>query len=196
MIGYSDSGKDGGRVTSAWELYKAQELLVQIASESGVVLRFFHGRGGSVGRGGGPQHLAICSQPAFTINGYLRVTIQGEVITQDFGLQGLTLRTFETYTTAGRFGCVLGVQFDLLIDLLISVLKRGMLSNLETVDAEWRDVMEQMSRTSFAHYRSVVHDRPDFVRYFRLATPEQELGSLNIGSRPQKRREGGIETLR
>lgn len=76
--------------------------MVSIAREAGVTLRFFHGRGGSVGRGGGPQHLAILSQPPDTINGYLRVTIQGEVITQDFGLEELTLRTFETYMTAGK----------------------------------------------------------------------------------------------
>lgn len=176
MIGYSDSGKDGGRVTSAWELYKAQEQLMEIARRYKVQLQFFHGRGGSVGRGGGPQHLAILSQPPNSINGRLRVTIQGEVITQDFGLEGLAMRTFEVYTTA--------------------VLKSDMLATSITVKDPWRDIMGQMSTTSCARYRSLVYDCEEFVRYFRLATPETELGSLNIGSRPQKRREGGVETLR
>jgi len=175
MVGYSDSGKDGGRLTSAWELYKAQESMVAIAEEYGICLRFFHGRGGTVGRGGGPQHLAILSQPPKTINGYLRVTIQGEVMEQDFGLPGLATRTLETYTTA--------------------VLKAD-LATVITVKPEWRQVMDKLSNASYTHYRHIVHDEPRFVEYFRYATPEQELGLLNIGSRPQKRKAGGVETLR
>lgn len=175
MVGYSDSGKDGGRLTSAWELYKAQEAMVAIAEEHGVCLRFFHGRGGTVGRGGGPQHLAILSQPPKTINGYLRVTIQGEVMEQDFGLAGLATRTLETYTTA--------------------VLKAD-LASVVSVKPEWRTVMDGLSTASYTHYRRIVHEEPRFVEYFRFATPEQELGLLNIGSRPQKRKAGGVETLR
>jgi phosphoenolpyruvate carboxylase len=175
MVGYSDSGKDGGRLTSAWELYQAQELMASLAVKYGVTLRFFHGRGGTVGRGGGPQHLAILSQPPKTINRYLRVTIQGEVMEQDFGLPGLATKTLETYTTA--------------------VLKADLTDPI-TVKPEWRSLMNKMSESSCTKYRDIVHKDPRFVEYFRLATPEQELGLLNIGSRPQKRKEGGIESLR
>jgi len=175
MIGYSDSGKDGGRITSAWELYLGQERLAQTARKYGVHLRFFHGRGGTVGRGGGPQHLAIMSQPPDTINKYLRVTIQGEVIQQDFGMPALADRTLETFTTA--------------------VLRQELMP-FRNVHPKWREIMDRMSHVSCEHYRSIVYKQPNFVRYFRCATPEPELGILNIGSRPQKRREGGVETLR
>lgn len=175
MIGYSDSGKDGGRLTSAWELYQAQEHMTACAEKHGITLRFFHGRGGTVGRGGGPQHLAILSQPPKTINGYLRVTIQGEVIQQDFGLPGLAMKTLETYTTA--------------------VLKADLTDSV-AVKAEWRSLMDRLSEISCSKYREIVHKDPRFVQYFRQATPEQELGLLNIGSRPQKRKEGGVESLR
>lgn len=175
MVGYSDSGKDGGRLTSAWELYKAQERMVECAKKHDVTLRFFHGRGGTVGRGGGPQHLAILSQPPGTVNQYLRVTIQGEVMEQDFGLPALALKTLETYTTA--------------------VLKAD-LTEAVIVKDEYRDLLDKMSDISCTKYREIVHGDPRFVQYFRSATPEQELGLLNIGSRPQKRKEGGVETLR
>lgn len=175
MIGYSDSGKDGGRLTSAWELYKAQERMVDCAREHEITLRFFHGRGGTVGRGGGPQHLAIRSQPPGTVNQYLRVTIQGEVMEQDFGLPALAQKTLETYTTAV-------LQADL--------------TKAVPVKQEYRDIMEKMSEISCSKYREIVHGHDLFVKYFRNATPEQELGLLNIGSRPQKRKEGGVETLR
>lgn len=175
MIGYSDSGKDGGRLTSAWELYKAQEHMVECAKKHGVTLRFFHGRGGTVGRGGGPQHLAILSQPPGTVNKYLRVTIQGEVMEQDFGLPALAVRTLETYTTA--------------------VLKAD-LAEPVVVKPEYRELLDELSVISCTKYREIVHGDHRFVQYFRSATPEQELGLLNIGSRPQKRKEGGVETLR
>jgi len=175
MVGYSDSGKDGGRVTSAWELYKAQESMVKVAEKYNITLRFFHGRGGTVGRGGGPQHLAILSQPPKSINGYLRVTIQGEVQQQDFGLPGLCHNTFEMYTSA--------------------VLKADQLPSKE-IPSKWREVMEQMSNASYKMYKKIVYEEPSFVKYFRSATPETELGLLNIGSRPQKRKSGGVETLR
>uniref|UniRef100_A0A0G4HVF7 phosphoenolpyruvate carboxylase n=1 Tax=Chromera velia CCMP2878 TaxID=1169474 RepID=A0A0G4HVF7_9ALVE len=176
MIGYSDSGKDGGRLASSWNLFKAQETLVAVGKKHGVTIRFFHGRGGSVGRGGGPQHVAILSQPPDTINGYLRVTIQGEVIQQDFGLEGLADKTLETFMTA--------------------VLKSDLLSTKAVVKPEWKGLMDKMAVASTAHYRSYVYERPEFVSYFRCATPETELGKLNIGSRPQKRKQGGVETLR
>jgi phosphoenolpyruvate carboxylase len=150
-------------------------LMAEVAETHGITLRFFHGRGGTVGRGGGPQHLAILSQPPKTINGYLRVTIQGEVMEQDFGLPGLALKTLETYCTA--------------------VLKADLTESV-AVKPEWRELMNRMSTVSCEKYRDIVHKDPRFVQYFRLATPEQELGLLNIGSRPQKRKEGGVESLR
>lgn len=175
MVGYSDSGKDGGRLTSAWELYKAQETMEACARKHKIKLRFFHGRGGTVGRGGGPQHLAILSQPPGTINQYLRVTIQGEVMEQDFGLPGLAFKTLETYTTA--------------------VMKADLTKPTAVKDV-WREKMDVLSAISCTKYRDIVKSDPRFVKYFRSATPEQELGLLNIGSRPQKRKSGGVESLR
>ncbi|SCM10674.1 phosphoenolpyruvate carboxylase, putative [Plasmodium chabaudi adami] len=176
MIGYSDSGKDGGRLTSAWELFKAQEKLVQVGAKYSVDVRFFHGRGGSVSRGGGPQHLAILSQPINTIKNYIRVTIQGEVITQDFGLKGMALRSIETYISA--------------------LLKCSLLKNRVSIKKEWRDLMDDISELTTKEYRKIVYENPDFVKYFRYATPEIEIGKLNLGSRPSKRKKGNVESLR
>lgn len=176
MLGYSDSAKDAGRLTSVWELYKAQEKLVSMAEEYKVPLNLFHGRGGSVGRGGGPQYLAILSQPPGSIKGNLRVTIQGEVIESYFGTKPSCELTFERYTTA--------------------VLKATLIPPTPP-EASYRDMMQRMSETSCAAYKKMVYETPNFVEYFRSITPEQELKGLNIGSRPAKRgTKGGIETLR
>jgi phosphoenolpyruvate carboxylase len=175
-LGYSDSAKDAGRLTSVWELYKAQEQLVQIATQYKVPLNLFHGRGGSVGRGGGPQYLAILSQPPGSIRGNLRVTIQGEVIESYFGTKPSSELTFERYTTA--------------------VLKATLVPPSPPEDS-YREVMQRMSENSCAAYKKMVYETPNFVDYFRSITPEQELKGLNIGSRPAKRgAKGGIETLR
>ena len=123
MIGYSDSAKDIGRVASAWELYKAQEAIVGACGRYGVSATIFHGRGGSVGRGGGPTHLAIQSQPPGSIDGTLRVTEQGEMIQARFGLPGIAVRTLEVYTSA---------TLD------------AMLSAPRAVDPHWRDVMDRL----------------------------------------------------
>eukprot|EP01055_Gregarina_sp_Pseudo9_P001446 Gregarina_sp_Pseudo_9__1445@NODE_196_length_3664_cov_24_121931_g181_i0_p1_GENE_NODE_196_length_3664_cov_24_121931_g181_i0NODE_196_length_3664_cov_24_121931_g181_i0_p1_ORF_typecomplete_len1174_score351_52PEPcase/PF00311_17/1_3e150PEPcase_2/PF14010_6/0_00061PEPcase_2/PF14010_6/4_9DDE_Tnp_ISAZ013/PF07592_11/0_2_NODE_196_length_3664_cov_24_121931_g181_i01413626 len=176
MIGYSDSGKDGGRLTSVWELYKTQEVLMEIANEFGVQIRLFHGRGGSVSRGGGPHHLAILSQPPGTINGKLRITVQGEVINQNFALAGSATRYFEQSMAA--------------------VLEHDLIQGSSGIPLTYRQTMEQMSAISMQRYREVVYEHPRFVEYFRRVTPEQELGKLNIGSRPSKRKAGGVETLR
>ena len=176
MLGYSDSAKDAGRLTSVWELYKAQEKLVQIAEQYKVPLNLFHGRGGSVGRGGGPQYLAILSQPPGSIRGNLRVTIQGEVIESYFGTKPSCELTFERYTTA--------------------VLKATLMPPCLPEDM-YRELMQRMSEASCASYRKIVYETPNFVDYFRSITPEQELKGLNIGSRPAKRgAAGGIDTLR
>ncbi|KAG0575701.1 hypothetical protein KC19_5G024900 [Ceratodon purpureus] len=176
MIGYSDSGKDAGRLSAAWAMFKAQEDLVKVAKQYGVRLTMFHGRGGTVGRGGGPTHLAILSQPPDTINGSLRVTIQGEVIEQSFGEEHLCFRTLQRFTAA--------------------TLEHGMHPPIAP-KPEWRNLMDIMAVTATEEYRSIVFQNPRFVEYFRTATPELEYGRMNIGSRPSKRKpNGGIESLR
>ncbi|XP_010527380.1 PREDICTED: phosphoenolpyruvate carboxylase 1-like isoform X2 [Tarenaya hassleriana] len=176
MIGYSDSGKDAGRLSAAWQLYKAQEELVKVAKEYGVKLTMFHGRGGTVGRGGGPTHLAILSQPPDTIHGSLRVTVQGEVIEQSFGEQHLCFRTLQRFSAA--------------------TLEHGMNPPVAP-KPEWRALLDEIAVVATEEYRSYVFKEPRFVEYFRLATPELEYGRMNIGSRPSKRKpSGGIESLR
>ncbi|XP_010552117.1 PREDICTED: phosphoenolpyruvate carboxylase 3 [Tarenaya hassleriana] len=176
MIGYSDSGKDAGRLSAAWQLYKAQEELVKVAKEYGVKLTMFHGRGGTVGRGGGPTHLAILSQPPETIHGSLRVTVQGEVIEQSFGEEHLCFRTLQRFTAA--------------------TLEHGM-NHPVAPKPEWRTLLDEIAVVATEEYRSYVFKEPRFVEYFRLATPELEYGRMNIGSRPSKRKpSGGIESLR
>ncbi|KAK1324956.1 Phosphoenolpyruvate carboxylase, housekeeping isozyme [Acorus calamus] len=176
MIGYSDSGKDAGRLSAAWQLYKAQEELIKVAKEFGVKLTMFHGRGGTVGRGGGPTHLAILSQPPDTIHGSLRVTVQGEVIEQCFGEEHLCFRTLQRFTAA--------------------TLEHGMRPPVSP-KPEWRALLDEMAVVATEEYRSIVFQEPRFVEYFRLATPEMEYGRMNIGSRPSKRKpSGGIESLR
>ena len=167
MIGYSDSGKDAGRMAAAWALYEGQENATHVGNEFGVKLTLFHGRGGTVGRGGGPSHLAIMSQPPATINGRLRVTVQGEVIEQNFGEHENCFHTLDLYTAA--------------------TLEHS-LKPPTSPQTEWRDVMNVMSEESCEKYRKVVFETPEFIRYFAQATPAQELGSLNIGSRPAKRK--------
>ncbi|KAJ3186021.1 hypothetical protein HDU85_000935 [Gaertneriomyces sp. JEL0708] len=175
MLGYSDSAKDGSRLTSVWQLYVTQEQLVEMCDRYNIKLTLFHGRGGSVGRGGGPQHLAILSQPSGTVRGRMRITIQGEIIDQHFGSVGTTEQTLERYTTA------------------------TLISTLAPPDApkpEWRDLLQKMSDISCNSYRSTIA-KPTFIPFFRTCTPLAELGAMNIGSRPSKRRnEGGLETLR
>lgn len=176
MIGYSDSGKDAGHLTAAWALYQTQEQLVAAARRTGIRLTLFHGRGGSIGRGGGPTHAAILSQPPGSVDGTIRVTEQGEVIQAKFGMQGIALRNLELYTTA--------------------VLEASLLPPAGA-RREWREEMDRLSAVAVAEYRRVVRETPGFVEYFRATTPEQEIAGLTIGSRPARRRTGGgIETLR
>ncbi|SDT93655.1 phosphoenolpyruvate carboxylase [Halopseudomonas salegens] len=176
MIGYSDSAKDAGTLAAGWAQYRAQEALVAVAREQGVRLRLFHGRGGTVGRGGAPAHMAILSQPPGSVNGQLRVTEQGEMIRFKFGLPGIAVQSLQLYTSA--------------------VLEATLLPPPAPQQA-WRDMMQALAERSVQVYRGVVRDEPQFVEYFRQATPEQELGRLPLGSRPAKRKaQGGIETLR
>jgi phosphoenolpyruvate carboxylase len=176
MVGYSDSAKDGGRLAANWALYTAQESLVEAARECGVQLTLFHGRGGSVSRGGGPTYLAIQSQPPGSIDGRLRVTEQGEMIQAQFGLPDIAVRTLELYTTA---------TLD------------ATLAPAASPPESWRRAMDGLAATAQRTYREVVYEEPRFVPYFRAATPEVELGAMPIGSRPARRNNsGGVETLR
>ena len=176
MVGYSDSAKDGGRLAAAWELFTAQEQVAAACAAHGVQMTLFHGRGGTVGRGGGPTHLAIQSQPPGSLDGTIRVTEQGEMIDSKFGLPAIAERTLEVYTTA--------------------VLEAALTPASPAPEA-WRALMQQLADTSRTAYRRIVYETPEFLEYFRLATPEVELGRLTIGSRPARRRPGsGVTSLR
>jgi phosphoenolpyruvate carboxylase len=176
MIGYSDSSKDAGVLAATWGQYKCQEKLVEVFFEKNIELKLFHGRGGTIGRGGGPAHAAIASQPPGTLDGGLRVTEQGETIRHKFGTPNLANRSLHLYASA-------------ILECLI---------NPPPVPTQaWREIMDTMSNESCDTYRQYVQGNDEFVKYFRQATPEQELSSLPLGSRPSKRKsDGGIESLR
>ncbi|WP_300635019.1 phosphoenolpyruvate carboxylase [Pseudomonas sp.] len=175
MIGYSDSAKDAGTTAAAWAQYRAQERLVEICREQQVELLLFHGRGGTVGRGGGPAHAAILSQPPGSVAGRFRTTEQGEMIRFKFGLPDIAEQNLNLY--------------------LAAVLEATLLPPPPPQPA-WRHLMDELAADGVSAYRAVVRENPQFVEYFRQSTPEQELGRLPLGSRPAKRRAGGIESLR
>lgn len=176
MIGYSDSAKDAGQMAAAWAQYRAQESLVEVADRHGVKLTLFHGRGGTVGRGGGPANRAILSQPPGSVNGSFRITEQGEMIRFKFGLPAVARQSFKVYLNA--------------------VIEASMLPPPKPKES-WRGMMDQLTQTSLASYRKVVRETEGFVDYFRAATPEPELGKLALGSRPARRKTGGgVESLR
>ena len=177
MIGYSDSAKDAGRLAAVWAQFNTQEKLAKIAREFGVEMTFFHGKGGTVGRGGNPATFkAIMAHAPETINGRFRVTEQGEMITQNFGHGDRAERTMDIYTAA------------VLAEKVTERPKPG---------EEWKDMMNRLSDISCDEYRRIVRGDERFVPYFRSATPELELSKLNIGSRPAKRKAtGGVESLR
>ncbi len=169
MIGYSDSAKDAGILAAAWALYRAQEELVAACTAAGVELTLFHGRGGTVGRGGGPAHAAILAQPPGSVGGTLRVTEQGEVIQARFGLPGVADRTLETYVTA--------------------VLEATLVEPPPPQPA-WRQAMDRLAADARDSYRNTVSD-PQFLAYFEAVTPVGEIGLMKIGSRPARRHQGG-----
>ena len=175
MIGYSDSAKDAGTTAAAWAQYRAQEALVAVCQQHGVELLLFHGRGGTVGRGGGPAHAAILSQPPGSVAGRFRTTEQGEMIRFKFGLPGIAEQNLSLY--------------------LAAVLEATLLPPPAPQPA-WREAMGRLAADGVAAYRAVVREHSQFVEYFRQATPEQELSLLPLGSRPAKRRAGGVESLR
>lgn len=176
MIGYSDSAKDAGAIAASWAQYQAQDALIKTCEQAGIALTLFHGRGGSVGRGGAPAHAALLSQPPGSLKGGLRVTEQGEMIRFKYGLPEITISSLALYTGA--------------------ILEANLLPPPEP-KIEWCRIMDELSAISCEMYRGYVRENPDFVPYFRSATPEQELGKLPLGSRPAKRRPtGGVESLR
>lgn len=176
MVGYSDSAKDAGQLAASWAQYKAQEELVKVCDSHNVELMLFHGRGGTVGRGGGPAHSAILSQPPGSVRGRIRVTEQGEMIRFKFGNPEVALRSLQVYLSA--------------------VLQASEIPPPQP-EPQWRDILDQLSAIGVSSYRSIVREHPDFVSYFRNVTPEQELGKLALGSRPAKRKAtGGVESLR
>ena len=174
MLGYSDSNKDGGFLTSNWELYRAELALVALHRERGIRLRLFHGRGGTVGRGGGPTYNAILSQPPGTVEGQIRLTEQGEVIASKFGNPDIGRRNLETVIAA---------------TLEATLLPGG--SNADNSPAElaaFEATMQQLSDAAMAAYRSLVYETPGFTDYFFSSTPITEIAELNIGSRPASRK--------
>jgi phosphoenolpyruvate carboxylase len=177
MVGYSDSAKDAGRFAASWAQYRAQEAIAQVANKHNISVTFFHGKGGTVGRGGNPALFrAILAHPPGTINGRFRVTEQGEMITQNFGRVSIAERTLDLFTAG-----VLAERYEPRPD----------------PGPAWRAAMERLASVSCDVYRGLVRGDPRFVPYFKTATPEQELGGLNVGSRPSKRNPtGGVESLR
>jgi phosphoenolpyruvate carboxylase len=179
MLGYSDSNKDGGMITSTWEIYKAHRALHEVARECNVNLRLFHGRGGTVGRGGGPTHRAIFAQPMDSFNGELRITEQGEVLNWKYSDVILAERNLELMIAAS-------------LDALArpdAVLQHGAKTPHLTGEIlpVWETVLDQLSATSYAFYRKHIVDDPDTFTYFEQATPVAELEHARLGSRPAKR---------
>jgi phosphoenolpyruvate carboxylase len=179
MLGYSDSNKDGGYVTANWELYKAEVELVKVFAKHGVELRLFHGRGGTVGRGGGPSYDAILAQPPGSVNGQIRITEQGEVISSKYSNPEIGRRNLET--------------------LIAATIEATLLDHPHDADGnpEYMRIMEKLSDNAFAAYRKLVYETPGFNTYFFSATPIREIAELNIGSRPSARKASDrIEDLR
>jgi phosphoenolpyruvate carboxylase len=176
MIGYSDSNKDVGFVAANWALYQAQRALRDLAKRHSIQLRLFHGRGGAIGRGGGPANQAILAQPPGSVGNQIKITEQGEVIADRYGLPALAHRHLE--------------------QLVNAVLRAGFAPQ-EDAPATWEHALEQLASFSRSHYRALVYEHPDFRRYFRTATPIAEISRLKIGSRPASRKNSDrIEDLR
>ncbi|MEO6909833.1 MAG: phosphoenolpyruvate carboxylase, partial [Edaphobacter sp.] len=179
MLGYSDSNKDGGMIASTWEIYKAHRALHEVARECGVKLRLFHGRGGTVGRGGGPTHRAIFAQPIDSFTGELRLTEQGEVLNWKYSDVVLAERNLELMIAAS-------------LDALArpdAIIQHGTLPPHLTGEIlpEWEAALDQLSATSCAFYRKHIIDNPETFTYFEQSTPVAELEHARLGSRPSKR---------
>jgi phosphoenolpyruvate carboxylase len=170
MIGYSDSNKESGFLQSAWALYRAQIDLTEAARRAGVTVQFFHGRGGAIGRGGGPANRAILAQPPGTVQARIRITEQGEVIADRYGHHAIAERHLEQVLHA----------------VLLASFPAG-----EKPEPEWERVVERLAGAARGHYRGLVYDTPEFLAYFEAATPIAEVSQLKLGSRPARRSGGG-----
>ncbi|MBL6862936.1 MAG: phosphoenolpyruvate carboxylase, partial [Candidatus Pelagibacter bacterium] len=165
MIGYSDSSKDAGKLSASWHQYKLQDEILKLAKKYKIDITFFHGRGGSAGRGGGPIQATLKSQPANSVNGKIRITDQGEVIQQKYGYEPLA-----KYNLCSYIGAVV----------------QATLNPPSEPKVKWKQLIEKMSEISMKSYRSNINEKSDFIRYFRTVTPHKALGKLSIGSRPSK----------
>ncbi len=170
MLGYSDSNKDSGFLSSNWEIHRAQIALQNLSSNNGILLRLFHGRGGSVGRGGGPAYQAILAQPSGTLLGRIKITEQGEVLASKYSLPELALYNLETVTTA--------------------VIQNSLVNNTLDATPEWNQLMGRLADTSRTHYRALVHENPALLTFFQEVTPIEEISKLQISSRPARRKKG------
>lgn len=171
MLGYSDSNKDGGAVTANWELQVAMKEITAVGSEFGVKLKYFHGRGGSLGRGGMPLNRSILAQPASTIAGGIKITEQGEVISSRYSLKGIAYRSLEQATSA-----------------LIRASINARTPEENEHEKEWEQISAKISEVSQKKYQDLIFRDPDFLSFFKESTPLPEVGELNIGSRPSKRK--------
>ena len=176
MIGYSDSSKDAGKLSASWHQYKLQEEIIRLAKKYKINVTFFHGRGGSAGRGGGPIQATLRSQPPYSVNGKIRITDQGEVIQQKYGYEPLA-----KYNLCSYIGSVM----------------EATLNPPPNPKKEWRNLIQSMSNISTSSYRKNINQTSDFIRYFKTVTPHMALGKLSIGSRPSKRKNvDNINSLR
>ena len=176
MIGYSDSSKDAGKICASWNQYKTQEEILKLAKKYKIEVKFFHGRGGSAGRGGGPIQATLRSQPPKSVNGKIRITDQGEVIQQKYGYEPLA-----KYNLCSYIGAVV----------------EATLNPPPIPKKNWRNLIEKMSDISKSSYRKNINDNSDFINYFKTVTPHISLGKLSIGSRPSKRKNiDNIKSLR
>ena len=176
MIGYSDSSKDAGKICASWHQYKAQESIVKLAKKYGIQVVFFHGRGGSAGRGGGPIQATLRSQPPSSVNGKIRITDQGEVIQQKYGYEPLAKYNLCSY---------------------IGAVTEATLNPPPVPKNNWRELIEKMSDISKSSYRKNINQNSEFIKYFKTVTPHVALGKLSIGSRPSKRKNiDNIKSLR
>ena len=176
MIGYSDSSKDAGKICASWHQYKAQEEIIKLGKKFKINISFFHGRGGSPGRGGGPIQSTLRSQPPNSVNGKIRITDQGEVIQQKYGYEPLAKYNLCSY---------------------IGAVTEASLNPPPKPKPDWRSLIEKMSEISKSSYRKNITQNSDFIRYFKTVTPHKALGKLSIGSRPSKRKNvDNIKSLR
>lgn len=173
MLGYSDGSKDGGTLTANWKLFKAQKEIHDMAKEFNIRLKFFHGRGGSLGRGGGPLNRSILSQPVETLGDGVKITEQGEVLSSRYLLEDIAYRNLEQAASA-----LLEASANASKNLLTGFVREN----------SWEEAMEDISKHALTKYQSLVFGDPDFLTYFKQATPLRELGALNIGSRPMSRK--------